>query len=161
MNPFFFITRWFWALCIVMSFVNAAIMKYRAAPYIRANPELEAGYRTIISGMLIWGDIPFIVMGIGCVVGKIPSVFFFFQLHDGNPYVIAFYVSIFLTWILGANWIIFRGGAEMLVKHPGVLNVNLKSPRTVTFLTLLSLAVGITWFLLIYFQVFRMPVPPG
>jgi hypothetical protein len=156
-NPVDFIAKWFWAVCIVMSFVNAAIMKYRAAPYIRANPELADGYRTIIKGMLLWGDIPFAVLGIGCLTGRIPSIFYIFRPRDGDPYVIAFYVSVLLTWILGANWIIFRGGAEMLVKHPGVLNMNLKSPRIVILLTLLSLAVGIMWFLLMYFQVFPMP----
>jgi hypothetical protein len=142
----------------VLSLVNAAIMKYRAARYIRANPELEAGYRAIIKGMLVWGDIPFVVMGIGCVFGKIPSVFYFFRPHDGNPYVVAFYVVVVLEYILGTNWIVFRGGAAMLVKHPGVLNIEATSPRMVIFLWVVSCVGGIVGFILFYYQIIPMPL---
>jgi hypothetical protein len=159
MNPFDFISKWFWAVCIVLSFVNAAIMKFRARPYIQANPELADGYSKIINGMLVWGDIPWVILGIGCVTGKVPSVFYLFRPRDGNPYVTAFYASALLIWILGTNWIVFRGGAEMFVKHPGVLNFNVKSPRTMILLWFLSVAGGIVGFLIVYFQNIPFPFP--
>ena len=158
MDPFLFVSKWFWVMCIAASFVNAAIMKSKVAPYIVARPELEAGYRAIIRGMLIWGNLPVVVLGFGCVLGKIPSFFSIFRPRDGNPYVIAFYASLFLIWILGTNWIIFRGGAEMIVKHPGVLNFNVTSPRIVILLWLLSMAGGIAAFILAWYQV--IPTQP-
>jgi hypothetical protein len=159
LDPFSFVSKWLWAICIVMSFVNAAIVKSRVAPHIRANPDLEEGYRAIIKGMLIWTNVPFVVLGIRCIAGKIPSFFDIWRPRDGNPYIIAFYVSVALTWILGTNWIVFRGGAEMIVKHPGVMNVNVKSPRVVILLWFLSVAGGIAGFLLLYYQV--IPMPPS
>lgn len=37
--------------------------------------------------------------------------------------MLAFYLSIFVLWVLGIFWICFRGGAEYLVNHPGVVNI--------------------------------------
>jgi hypothetical protein len=62
-------------------------------------------------------------------------------------------------WILGTNWIVFRGGAEMFVKHPGVLNFNVKSPRTVIVLWFPSVAGGIVGFLIVYYQNIPFPFP--
>jgi hypothetical protein len=129
----------------------------RARKHIAARPELEPGYRSFVKAFLIWGNLPWIVMGIGCVFGGIPSVFAYFRPRGGNPYVIAFYASVVLFWLLSTNWIVFRGGAEMLATHPGILNLNFKNPRTVMVLWFLCLGAGI---LGVVFACFRdLPFP--
>jgi hypothetical protein len=149
--------KWFWAIAIFFSFLNTRIFRFRARPHIQAHPELEAGYRTLIKGYLTWGNLPWVVMGIGCTFGGIPSVFYFFRPQDRNPFVLAFWFSILLLWILGTNWLLFRGGAEMLVKHPGILNFHFKSPRTILFFWFFSIAGGVVAFLIFVSQDIPLP----
>jgi hypothetical protein len=52
MNPFIFLTKWFWVVFIAGTFINAVVIRARARPRIIANPELRDGYRTITSGLL-------------------------------------------------------------------------------------------------------------
>jgi len=128
---------------IAATLANALIFRSRGSKQAQGRPELEAGYRSIAIGYATWGNLPWVVMGIGCVFGGVPSVFHYFRPRDGNPFVLAFFASVFLVWILGSNWIVFKGGAEALVKHPGLLNYELKSPRMVILLWFFSLAAGI------------------
>ena len=118
---------------------------------------MEEGYQKIIKGFVTWGNIPWIVMGIGCVMGGVPSVFHFFRPRDGNPYVLAFFASVFLIWIMGTYWLLFQGGAKMLVKHPGLLNVDCKSPTMLKIFWFLCLAGGVFAVIMMFTQ--DIPVP--
>ncbi len=91
------------------------------------------------------------------MIGRIPSVFDFFQPKNGNPYVLAFHASALLEMLLAANWIIFRGGAEMLVKHPGILNGDFRSPRTVKLLAAAFLASGLTAETIMFLNLIPLP----
>lgn len=131
MNIFSILAKYFWLICIIVTGANAIIFKQRSKHPIEQKPELAEGYTTLIRGFLFWGNLPWIVMGIGCTYGNIKSVIQYFNPTDGNPYILAFYGSVFLIWFLGTYWIFFRDGAEMLVQHPGLLNINLSSPLIV------------------------------
>jgi len=157
-NWFAIFGKWFWAIGIFFSFLNARTFQSRARPHIQAHPELEEGYRTLIKGYLTWGNLPLVVMGVGCTFGGVPTFFDFFRPHDRNPFVLAFYFSILLVWILGTNWLLFRGGAEMLVKHPGFLNIYFKSPRSIVLLWFLSIAGGVFAFIMLSSG--DIPLPP-
>jgi hypothetical protein len=87
MEVFRYISKWFWALCILVTFINGAIYRFRAQKHIKLNPDLEEGYQKIIKGFLTWGNIPWLVMGIGCTFGGIQSVWEYFNPKDGNPYM--------------------------------------------------------------------------
>jgi hypothetical protein len=160
MNPFFFISKFFWAICIVLGFANAAIYRFRAGPHIQAHPELAEGYRAIIKGLVGWTSIPWVVMGIGCVFGGVPSVFHYFRPQDGNPYVLAFFASILLICLMGTNWLLFRGGAEMLVQHPGIFNVSFKNKRWAIFWWFLCLACTLVGFLILLSSDISLPRLP-
>jgi hypothetical protein len=79
-------------------------------------------------------------MGGGVVVGGAPSVFHYFNPR-GGPFVIAFWVTVVVLWIGTYRWL-FRGGAEELVAHPGLLNIQV-GPRVIKLLFLLALAGGV------------------
>ncbi len=151
------ITKWFWAVGIAVTFLNAGIFRFRAREHISASPELAEGYATLIRGFVIWGNIPWAVMGIGCVLGGVTSVFDFFRPRDGNPFVLAFFASVFLIWILGTFWLHFWGGAEMLIKHPGLFNVDFKSPLMLKLFWFLCLAGGIFGVIMM----FTLDIPAG
>lgn len=122
------ITNHFWLIAIVATFANAIFYKYRSKEYVQNNPDLAEGYSKLFKGYLIWMNIPWVVMGIGCTVGGIPSVLHFFNPQAGNPYVLAWFGSVFFIWILSFYWIFFKGGAETLVKYPGAIQFH--SPMT-------------------------------
>jgi len=158
MELFSLLTKWFWAVCIIVTLLNASTFRSRASRQIQAHPELEEGYRTLLKGFVVWANLPWVVMGVGCVLGGVPSVLSFFRPRDGNPFVRAFFVTVFLEWGLGTYWLIYRGGAQMLVNHPGLLNLDLKTPRMVVLFWFLSLAGGILAVIMMFSRDIPLPL---
>jgi len=142
---------------IAGSFLNVYKMKRKAAVQILAHPELEEGYRAIIKGFAISIIIPWAIVGFGCLFGGMRSMFDVFQPRHGNPYVLAFHASVILETLLGTNWIVFRGGAEMLVKHPGIFNYDLRSPRMVILLWFLCVAGTVVGETMMFSQIIPLP----
>jgi hypothetical protein len=136
------VNHYFWLLAIVISFVNAAIWWRRAQPQIEKSPQLEEGYRRLIRGWLIYSNIPWVVMGVGIVFGGIGGVFAYFNPSNG-PFVIAWYVSIVILWILSSTWLFAMRGAEKLIEHPGLLNLPSQSPFVIKAFFLVCLAGGV------------------
>jgi hypothetical protein len=157
MELFSMISKWFWVLCILVMLINAAVFRFRANKHIKKNPSLETGYKKIIKGFVMWGSIPWIVMGIGCTVGGIPSVWNYFNPSEGDPYGLAFFGSVFLIWISGSYWIFFKGGALELVNHPGIFNYDIKSPTILKLIWIACLLGGIAGVLMMYKQ--NIPLP--
>jgi len=54
------------------------------------------------------------------LTGLTKNMFEFFNPREMNPIVIIFFLVIIIEWILSVKWIFFNGGAEKLVKHPGM-----------------------------------------
>jgi hypothetical protein len=106
------------------------------------NPALEPGYRKLVRGWLIYGNVPWLIMGAGILSGSVPSTFHYFNPRNG-PFVTAFYVSVLALWILSFYWLFFRGGAEDLIAHPGLLNLPSQNPIWVKAFFLISVAGGI------------------
>ena len=157
MSLFGLLSRWFWVLCIAVTFFNAATAWLNAKRRIESRPELRKGYRTLTRALATWGNLPWLVMGFGCTYGRVPSVFSFFRPRDGNPYVLVFFCAVFLVWVVGTYWLMFRGGAQMLVDHPGFLSIEAKSPRAVMaiwFVCILGGAVAVVW---MFFGNFPVP----
>jgi hypothetical protein len=109
-----------------------------------------------VRGWLIYGSLPRLVMGVGIVLGAVPSVFHYFNPR-GRPFVFVFYATIVALWIAAFRWIFFRGGAEMLIRHPGLLNLPIREPWAVKALVALSLPAGIVGLLLMLLG--QVPVP--
>lgn len=59
---------------IVVTFANALIMKKKTKSHIEKDPTLKDGYQTIIKGFITWGNLPWLVMGIGILVGGVPTI---------------------------------------------------------------------------------------
>ncbi len=105
---------------VAVTCINVLYLKVHSRQHIRQRPELAAGYRRLIRGYLFWGNLPWIVMGVGLELGGLSSIFSFFRPRDGNPFVLAFFLVVIELWILGFWWLFFARGAEFLVEHPGV-----------------------------------------
>jgi hypothetical protein len=86
---FTLVARHAWAMFIVITCLNAATWRWRARRHIAVNPALAPGYRRLIRSWLVFGNVPWVVMGLGIVFGG----------------VVAF-------WVASVYWIFFRRGAE-------------------------------------------------
>jgi len=111
---------------------------------------LAAGYQRLFNGVLLWGNLPWVVMGVGIVVGGVHSVFAYFQPRDGNPFVLAWFGVVIALWLLGFYWLIARRGAEFLVEHPGLLRGFPKSPAMIRFFYCLMVAGGTVGLVLMF-----------
>jgi hypothetical protein len=150
MKMFDFISKYFWLIAIGVTVINALIFKSRAKKHIKENPKLEEGYSTLFRGYFLWANIPWIVMGIGCTIGGVPSIWHYFRPRDGNPYVLVWFASVFFLWILGTYWLFQKGGTEILSTHPGAIILyygyktkEITNPTTIKIFWLLALAGGI------------------
>ncbi len=113
-----------WLLLILSTFLNAYIIKARSRKYIGTKPELKKGYDLFITGMMIYGNIPWLIMMLGSISGVTENIFMYFLPRTFNPIVLIFHCSIVLLWLLGIRWIYFKGGASFLEEHPGLLNTS-------------------------------------
>jgi hypothetical protein len=132
-----------WVLFILITVFNSFYLKARSQKIIAEKPDLQEGYDQLFKGYLTYLNIPWVVMGIGVLFGGVPGVFGFFNPRDGNIFVLAFHATVVILWILSIWWIYFKGGAEFLVKYPGVFNQDIKSPILLKVLFAVMLIGGI------------------
>ena len=154
----FGIDKIFWVIAIGITCVNALILRSRARKEIDRNPELADGYAQLFKGYLVFPNIPWLVMGLGIIVGGTRGVFDYFDPRSGNPYVIAFHLTGFVLWALAIFWIYVAGGAEFLVRYPGVMNYDIKSPLILKLLFAVMLLGGMAAEVAIWSG--RLPVRP-
>ncbi len=143
-----------WILFIAVTMINALILKFRSRAHIQRRPELRAGYRRLFNGVLLWGNLPWVVMGIGIVFGGVHSTFSYFRPRDGHSFVLAWLGVVVALWILGFYWLFARRGAEFLVEHPGLLRSTPKNPTSIRFFYCLMVAGGLAGLLFIFFTDF-------
>jgi hypothetical protein len=55
------------------------------------------------------------VMGWGILTGGVPNVWYFLQPQSGNPYVLAWFASVFAVALWFTFWVFFLEGAEKVV----------------------------------------------
>ena len=127
---------------IAVTCINGAVWWWQGQVHIRANPALRSGYERLIRGWLIFGNLPWVVMGAGIVFGGVPTVFHYFNPRNG-PVVVTWYVTVVALWVVSVYWLFFQQGAEALVAHPGLLNLPSNRPAMVKAFFLLCLAGGI------------------
>ncbi len=123
--------RYFWLAALIMCAINVSVYRRRFRVHITQHPERERGYQQFLTGFVAINVLVWLMMGLGILIGGLPDVFAYFNPSAGNLYVLAWHGVIASLWIVGIGWIFFRGGAQFLVDHPGLLNVHFSNPRLV------------------------------
>ena len=121
MEPVLF--RHLWVVFIVVTVINGFMWWSRIQETIRNKPELAAGYRRLYQGFLLWGNIPWVLMGLGILSGQTTEVSEFLRPGEGNQFVLIWYAAMGGLLVLGTYWVYFGGGAEILERHPGMYMV--------------------------------------
>src|SRR5262245_4576008 len=119
--------RYGWVLLVAGMLLNIPFLWRRVRPHIAAHPELVGGYRLLLFGLATGLSLPWLVMGFGCVVGGVPTIFHFLSPASGGPFVWTFWVVVYAEFLLVGYWVVFGGGAEILVRYPGVMNFQFNS----------------------------------
>jgi len=154
MFPFDFLGRWFWALMILVSLINLVAMRSRTDKLAQGDPQKKKMYTKILNVSYGSSIITFLVMGIGILIGGVPTMFHFFRPQDGNPFVLALLALIVVFWSLNFYWVFFRGGAQILAEHPGAVT-KWENPLLIKLSALLMLVGGIVGI----FMMFRIDFP--
>ena len=157
MDPILIFSHHFWLFAIAGTFFQVFQTKKRIKKYIQAKPELEPGYNSLLRGMFFWFNVPWVVMGIGMLSGRVPTMLHFFRPRDGNPFVSAWFATVIALWLLGTFWLVAKKGAEKLVEYPGFLTTEVKTPKQVLVTWFLSLLGGIVGVVMMW--VMNVPIP--
>ena len=131
-----------WLALLAMTLLSALSLRARAARLGQHHPELAPGLRALVLGQFVVLAIPWIVMGVGLELGKVPAIWHYLRLRDGNPYVLAFWASIVALWIAGIVWIFFLRGGEFLARHAAVFRSAPTSPSGVKLLYAICVGCG-------------------
>ena len=150
MNEITLMSKYFWIVFIVVTFLNVYMMKKKVKEEVVKNPHLEQGNNQIFKVMLTWGNLPWVVMGIGIITKNVPTVFHYFRPQDNNFNVWAFYASIFLVYGLLAKWIFFKGGASFLLEHTAAFNNKFKSITLIKVFIVLALLMNVVVIIAMY-----------
>jgi hypothetical protein len=109
------ITRYFWAICLAVSATNYIVGSRAAASFCTDDPRSSDEAKSLRRWFGVASTIPWVVMGVGEIIGRVPNISYYFRPRDCNPYVWTWYGSIFLLAVIFAYWVYFRGGAEKTV----------------------------------------------
>lgn len=158
-----YLTQYIWILFILVNFLNVYLLRKKTEKFIEESTEKENGYKIIFKNFLIYGSIPWIIIGIGNTFGFTESVFDYFQPSKMNPMVLLFHFSIIVIWILLIRFIFLKDGAKFLENHPGIIRVNSfgnvndhPSENTIKLITIVGIiggiiAISMMWFVAIPF----------
>jgi hypothetical protein len=123
------ISRHAWLFLVGVTCANGVVWWRRGQKEAVAHPELAEGYKRLVRGWLLFANVPWLVMGAGIVFGGVPSIWHYFNPR-GGPFVVAFYAAVVALWIALAQWVFVGGGAEALIRHPGLLEGRIQDPSS-------------------------------
>ncbi len=146
MSFFQIMFKYGWLLFIVITFINVYIFKYHSKKYIAKNPLLKEGYFKLFKGILIYFNIPWLIMGIGMSLGMTENIFEYMYPNTLNPIVLIFNVTLIVLWCLCFWWIFVKKGAEFLVKHPGLIRLTSLNSKQDVSIKQIKLIVGVMIF---------------
>lgn len=151
-ESFFAITNWFWLLMIVGTLFNAGMFWIRSSHYRTQHPSLRPGHFKIIRTIAIFGNIPWVILGLGTINGNIKSIFDVLILEAANIYIIAFYLSVVMLGLAYNYFVFFRSGSAFLTAHLGLMSgVYGKIPGIWKLLGILILIAHAGFFAGLYF----------
>lgn len=145
---FHFISEYFWAVALVFSAFN--YWKAKRGAMSSVSPALVTEAKAYLRNFAIAGGLPWIIMGIGQLTGTTPTVWYYFRPQDGNVFVLAWLVAIFLLSGTFAWWVFLVGGAKKVVEYNllaavGQRSAKAPSERMVKFFAALGVVIFPIW----------------
>ena len=111
-NLFNLIGRYFWAVCLAFSAYNYIVGLRSLVSRESTDPRASEAAVNLRRWFAVAGALPWVVMGWGILVGGVPNVWSFFRPQDRNPYVLAWFATLFIIAFGFAFWVFILEGAE-------------------------------------------------
>lgn len=149
----------FWVALGVVTAINFGVAWQRSVrPRIERRPDLADGYRSLFWGMLLWTNVPWVLMGVGALRGDVPFVHEYFFPSKGDPAVLFWWAAMGVLALGGTAWL-FAGGAEKLEEHPGLPSVPIVRAKKLKalWLSMLALQALVVGLLFAGFPFARLP----
>ncbi|WP_299683013.1 hypothetical protein [uncultured Dokdonia sp.] len=129
--------------------------------FILEKPTLKKGYEDYHKGLIFHVNIPWIIMGIGSLIGLTDSPFEYAYPQLMNPIVLVYHASILILLLLFIRWIYFKNGAKFIEKHPGIIQITtfnkIKNATAKQIKAFLSIIILYVFFTLTYAWVQEVP----
>ena len=141
----------FWLPAILITIINAFVIKFKSRQFISGDVGLKAGYENYFKGILLYGNIPWSIMMVGDLTGMTKTTLEYFNPKMMNPIVLIFHFSIIFIWVVLARWIYFKNGTEFIENHPissqksiliGKSSMTAKQIKLIFPITLISGIIG-------------------
>jgi len=142
--------RHFWVVLLAFAVANAFRQRRRVRERVREDPSLEPGTRRSFVRSLVFGSLPWLVMGLGIVVGGVEGVQDYLHPRRVNPWVLLFWGTTLLLWAWGVVWVFFLGGAQKLVDHPELGYFPVRKPGHVKAYAVAGSIIGIVVVLVVF-----------
>jgi hypothetical protein len=154
---FLMFSKYFWVAAIVVTCLNAIIMSL----FMQG---AKAGERIkMMFNLGFWLNVPWIVMGFGCTLGGVPSLWHYLRPRDGEPFVLAWWASVLVLYVVSFYWMFIGGGAAKLanfgmIRYYGLgKSTAIRSEKVVKILFLLMLGGGLVGALVMWFGDISLP----
>jgi hypothetical protein len=115
MDLFHTFGRYFWLLCLAIGGYQYFVGLRSLSSKDPADPRASAEAIALRRWVAVFSELPWLVMGVGIVIGGVPNIWNYFRPQDRNPFVLAWFVTVFLLAFYFAYWVFFRGGAQKVV----------------------------------------------
>ena len=112
-----FTNNYVWLAPLAISLLNGIIIRKSSQSQILLNPKSEEGFKKILFFVIVYANIPWVIMGIGNVL-ELSNNGDYIKIDLGNPFVLTFYLSILILLGFMIRWIYFKNGAEFIQEHP-------------------------------------------
>jgi hypothetical protein len=157
-DAFGLMSRYFWAVGLVVTLANYLVAKRRVLGSTPATARPEAARYLRRFGMA--GALPWALMGVGYLTDITPTVWYYFRPQDLNPFVVAWFACIFALAVINAVWVLGMGGAEKVREHRlySAFSPGYAKPMSVTKIKLIA-ALGPPFFLAWLLMAVSMDAP--
>lgn len=156
MNRIVMFKHW-WMLFGIATCAGAAAIWVSLKGQVRADGGRTAKLKRFTLGFLFWGNLPWIVMGYGLTFGGVPGFWQYFRPHDGDPYVLSWFATGLMMWILGFYWLFFRDGTDFL---SSVFWDSISDTKTTNSIKVLYILCGVSIIIGVLFMlILDFPLP--
>lgn len=137
-----FVDKYVWLIFLVWAISSTFSVRSELKAFPENRPSLSVGDRLFFAGYFLFWGLPWIVMGVGILIGGAPGMITYLKCGR-NVYVISFVATcLSLFWSVGI-WIVLMGGADYLSRYK---IIDVKSPRKLK----LQYAIGLLAVTLIF-----------
>jgi len=147
---FYIVSKYFWVAAIAGAVLSALLINRRCRRLVEQTPELAPSCSTLVWGFATWENMPWVVMGIGIMFGRVATAWHYFLQVRENTFVLLWWACVFVTVVVSAYWVFFKGGAELYGKLSELYGARFGSATAVKVFMVGALVATIVLFVFLY-----------